>query len=56
MMGAHSIRGRANERIPRSSAIYKNIASSVSVLRCEDSAFQMLLETLREWFPVESER
>ncbi|WP_293687782.1 hypothetical protein [Thiolapillus sp.] len=42
------------KRIPRSSSIYKDIASSVSIRHCEDAAFQMLLETLREWFPREN--
>jgi len=41
-------------RIPRSSAIYKQIAAQVSVRQCQDSAFQQLLETLRTWFPQEN--
>ena len=41
-------------RIPRSSAIYKQITSQVSVTRCQDASFQLLLETLRGWFPRES--
>jgi hypothetical protein len=38
-------------RIPRSSAIYKQITAQVSVRRCQDSAFQLLIESLRNWFP-----
>ena len=43
-------------RIPRSSAIYKNITSRVSVKGCTDSAFEELLAALREWFPAEGQR
>jgi hypothetical protein len=39
--------------IPRSSAIYKRITSQVSIRGCKDSSFQLLLQTLRRWFPVE---
>lgn len=41
-------------RIPRSSAIYKQITSQVSVRRCQDTAFQTMVETLRAWFPQEN--
>lgn len=41
-------------RIPRSSAIYKQITSQVSVRRCQDTAFQAMAETLRAWFPQEN--
>lgn len=41
-------------RIPRSSAIYKQITSQVSIRRCQDSAFQLLLGTLQAWFPQEN--
>jgi hypothetical protein len=41
-------------RIPRSSAIYKEITKRVSVKHCRDSAFQRLAETLRVWFPPEN--
>jgi len=34
-----------------SSAIFEKLGSSVSVKRCTDPAFQLLLATLREWFP-----
>jgi hypothetical protein len=40
-------------RIPRSSAIYKQITSQVSVQGCQDPAFQLLATTLRQWFPAE---
>ena len=43
---------RAN-RIPRSSSIYKNITSRVSVGGCEDNSFQLLRTTLQTWFPVQ---
>jgi len=41
-------------RIPRSSAIYKQITSQVSVRHCQDSAFQRLIDSLRTWFPQEN--
>jgi hypothetical protein len=41
-------------RIPRSSAIYKQITSQVSVRHCQDSAFQLLIEFMRTWFPQEN--
>ena len=41
------------KRKPRSSAIYRAVASRVSVNRCEDAALHRLLETLRRWFPQE---
>ncbi len=40
-------------RIPRSSSIYQNITSRVSVSRCEDQSFLLLRSTLQTWFPVE---
>jgi hypothetical protein len=39
-------------KTPRSSAIYKNITSKVSVKGCQDPAFQMLCTTLQQWFPM----
>ena len=39
-------------RIPRSSAIYKQITSRVSIKNCVDPAFLKLQATLQEWFPV----
>ncbi len=37
-------------RTPRSSSIYKKIASAVSYKHCTDRAFLELLKTLKEWF------
>lgn len=37
-------------RIPRSSAVYREIAGKVSLDRCEDPSFKLLLSTLRSWF------
>jgi hypothetical protein len=42
-------------RIPRSSAIYKQITSHVTVKDCHDLALLLLIETLRCWFPSEPE-
>jgi hypothetical protein len=42
-------------RIPRSSAIYKQITSHVTIKGCSDSALLLLIETLRRWFPAEAE-
>lgn len=39
-------------RLPRSSAIYRNLASSVSVDRCTDASFNRFCERLRAWFPA----
>lgn len=36
---------------PRSSAIYKKIASRISLNNCVDPAFQRLQNTLKLWFP-----
>ncbi len=44
----HASSGR---RRPRSSSIYREIASKVSVARCEDPALRTLVEALRRWFP-----
>lgn len=41
-------------RIPRSSAIYKQITAQVSIKHCQDSAFQLLVGSLRTWFPQEN--
>ena len=38
-------------RKPRSSAIYRELAESVSFRRCIDPAFEKLTATLRAWFP-----
>lgn len=40
-------------RTPRSAALYRKVASSVSVHKCEDTALAALLEALRGWFPLE---
>ncbi len=39
-------------RTPRSSAIYKNITSKVSVKGCTDTAFDMLCSKMRQWFSI----
>jgi hypothetical protein len=39
-------------RIPRSSAIYRQIVERVSIKRCADPAFALLCDCLRKWFPV----
>lgn len=36
--------------VPRSSSLYRRLASRVSFQRCQDPAFLRLLDTLREWF------
>lgn len=38
-------------RHPRSSSIYRELASKVSTQYCTDRAFQRLRELLRDWFP-----
>lgn len=38
-------------RQPRSSALFRELASAVSVARCKDPSFQQLQNTLRDWFP-----
>ncbi len=40
-------------RAPRSSALYRQVSSRVSIHRCEDDALSRLLNALRMWFPVE---
>ncbi len=37
----------------RSSATYRKVAASVSLKRCQDSALEQLLNSLRTWFPLE---
>lgn len=41
------------KRVPRSSTIYRQVSSQVSVQRCEDDALVRLLDALRAWFPAE---
>lgn len=43
----------AERKAPRSAALYRQIASSVSIKRCEDAALERLLNALRAWFPAE---
>jgi hypothetical protein len=40
-------------KLPRSAALYRQVASQVSIRRCEDAALERLLGTLRAWFPAE---
>ena len=39
-------------RIPRSSSLYAELASKVSLMRCADVAFVRLKTTLQQWFPT----
>jgi hypothetical protein len=39
-------------RIPRSSALYRELARKVGLARCSDPAFARLREILRRWFPA----
>jgi hypothetical protein len=39
------------KRIPRSSSIYSEITSKVSLDRCSDSSFLKFRQTLQQWFP-----
>jgi len=43
-------------RIPRSSAIFRKLASRVSFQRCQDRSFLRLREILREWFAAQPAR
>lgn len=38
-------------RFPRSSSIYQDITSKISLAKCTDAAFQRLRSALLEWFP-----
>jgi len=40
-------------RARRSAALYRQVASKVSVRRCKDAAVERLLNALRTWFPAE---
>ncbi len=42
---------RGPKRRPRSSRIYHQVASRVSLKRCTDPALRILLTRLRQWFP-----
>lgn len=46
---------RCGRRAPRSAALYRQVASKVSVKGCKDSALERLLHALRMWFPTEAE-
>jgi hypothetical protein len=37
--------------VPRSSSLFRALASRVSLERCEDRSFHRLVNLLREWFP-----
>lgn len=37
-------------RQPRSSSLFRNLAESVSLSRCEDDSFQRFRQTVQEWF------
>lgn len=39
-------------RRPRSSALYSDLASRVSLTRCQDAGFQKLHRRLQDWFPA----
>jgi len=39
-------------RTPRSSALYEELASKMSLKKCTDPAFGRLRETLQRWFPA----
>lgn len=41
------------KKVPRSSALYRQVSSQVSVQRCQDDALAELLNALRAWFPAE---
>jgi hypothetical protein len=40
-------------RVRRSAAIYRQLAESVSLERCQDPTFNELKEILKSWFPGE---
>jgi hypothetical protein len=40
--------------IPRTSALYRQLAERVGLSRCQDPAFQRFRNTLRTWFPEKS--
>ncbi|NJL09430.1 MAG: hypothetical protein HC908_02005 [Calothrix sp. SM1_7_51] len=39
-------------KVPRSSAIYRQITNRISVRGCQDLAFQKLCSALQNWFPM----
>lgn len=42
------------KRIPRSSSIYRHLATKVSLAKCQDQAFARLRQVLQRWFPPSS--
>jgi hypothetical protein len=48
-----ALRNSPGKKAPRSSAIYRQVSSRVSIQRCEDDALARLLNALRAWFPAE---
>jgi hypothetical protein len=44
----------ATRRAPRSAALYRQVASKVSVARCQDTALERLISAMRIWFPAVS--
>lgn len=47
-----ALRHSAGKKAPRSSVIYRQVSSKVSIERCEDAALIRLLQALRTWFPA----
>lgn len=45
---------RSRHSADQSKAVFKRVASRISVKGCVDPAFQQLRDTLRDWFPEES--
>lgn len=48
-----ALRNSPGKRVPRSSALYRQVSSQVSVQRCEDDCLMRLFNALRAWFPAE---
>lgn len=48
-----ALRNSSGKKAPRSSALYRQVSSQVSIQRCEDDALIRLLKALRAWFPAE---
>lgn len=47
-----ALRNSPGKKVPRSSALYRQVSSKVSIQRCEDDALARLLKALRAWFPL----
>ena len=45
---------RIHHRADRSKAVFNRVAAQVSVKGCVDAAYQLLRDTLRDWFPEET--